>query len=188
VDKEQGIMVILIGFSSSGKTALVRQMIRDQESDYYNLFSLNRLRIEWAKSDAGGRIIPHYDFWTEPTPEHYAAAFAECISNEQFNDWCHRYNRRVMHDAADYGTRLYIDNMNLTRGGRRRIVRAAHKLGIQVTGVFVDTDYDTCLARNAEGRKLDLSVMETHRARMEVPTPDEFDQFQHFKNGVLIAV
>lgn len=187
MDKDPGQMYLMVGYSSSGKTKLVRDSIRDQTSDYYNLFSLNRLRIEWAAQERGGNLIPQYPFWDEPTPEHYATAFNACISNEQFNDWCHRYNRRVMHDAADYGTRLYVDNMNLTRGGRRRIVRAAHKLGIQVTGVFVDTDYETCLERNAVGRRLDRSVMESHRGRMEPPSADEFDALIHFRNGVLVA-
>lgn len=176
--------VLLIGPSGSGKSTLCQQLIDEQVDPFYNVYSLNRQRLVWA---AQRKIIRSYEFWEEPDPEDYTKAFdLAARTSSEFGTWSFRYYRRLMHDAQDSGTPLYIDQMNLKEKTRREYTKAGRKFGLQVMGVHVDTPYETCLERNTRSQRLPDGVMKEHFDHYELPIRAEFDEYRRYEHGVLM--
>jgi predicted kinase len=86
-----------------------------------------------------------------------------------------RYARE--HDAGDV---VVFDGLFIDRGRRRRVVEIARAAGVPVEAVWFQTDWDTCVARNAgrpTDRQVPAAVMERLRDQLAADPPTAAEGF-----------
>lgn len=159
---------IMIGLSGSGKTTLVRDMIAQYEDA--SVWSLNNLRMQYAYQELGvGREL---DLWEEPTAAEYQAAWEATSNDTGFHEMSNIMLGRMIGRAVK-GAPLFIDNMNLKAGPRRRLAKRMKSKGLKVNGVYLPCSLKDALARNQRG--LTEEMIRTHIDQLNSPDSSDFD-------------
>ncbi len=77
---------------------------------------------------------------------------------------------------------LYLDTVGARPGFRQSVINIARKAGLPVDIVFVDTPFETCVARNSlrsEGRKVPYEALERAAAHLKAYPPTKAEGFRH---------
>ncbi len=159
---------IMIGLSGSGKTTWVRDQIAQYEDA--SVWSLNSLRMQYAYQELGiGREL---DLWEEPSAEAYQEAWNATKDDQAFHNMSNIMLGRMI-GRAMRGAPLFIDNMNLRSGPRRRMAKRFRSKGLHVTGVYLPVTAEWALSHQMRG--LNAETIATHLETAQPPTADEFD-------------
>lgn len=80
-------------------------------------------------------------------------------------------------ELFEQGVKLYIDETNVTKERRAKVIDLAHEYGYEVTGIWIRTDKESCLKRcreiSQEEYELMKPVIERMAAKFKEPTKDE---------------
>ncbi|MGE8453919.1 hypothetical protein D3C87_1422000 [compost metagenome] len=159
---------IMIGLSGSGKTTWVRDQIAQYEDA--SVWSLNNLRMQYAYQELGiGREL---DLWEEPTAEAYQAAWEATKEDSGFHEMSNIMMGRMI-SRATRGAPLFIDNMNLKAGPRRRLSKRMQSKGLKVTGVYLPCSWSDAMRRQQRG--LSEETMRAHYDQFTPPVRTDFD-------------
>jgi|GEM_PF-3635265 len=170
------IITMMIGIPNSGKTTQVSELIRQDMVPTYNIFSLNRLRLEFA---AKNKIIEPVPEHQEPSAEDYVTAFEYCSDNSEFNAFQKGVWYEMLEKAQNFQVPIYMDNMHLIARHRKAMIRDLQGMGLTVRGVYTEVSLGEAINRNAEAKGVPTRVIERAYADLEVPEGIEFDEFVH---------
>ncbi len=136
----QKICYLMVGVSGSGKSTVVKGLLKHHPNAY--IFSLDALRLELYSAKNSG----------VDEKQLYSEAFSYANQNKQQFDelvnksWAHARTQEV----------IIIDNMNHTRRSRARWVTEARKRGFTIVAVNVIAPLDVVIARQTS--RTDKSV------------------------------
>ncbi|MBM7624089.1 ATP-binding protein [Sporohalobacter salinus] len=82
-----------------------------------------------------------------------------------------------LRELLEQGVKIYIDETNVTKERRSKIIGLAHEYGYEVIGIWIGTDKESCLNRcreiSIEEYKLMKPAIEQMAATFKKPTKDE---------------
>jgi predicted kinase len=120
----------------------------------------------------------------------YRSRFAQThrhISKDKFPNARNREKRQqtLLREAFEQGASVVVDNTNVTRADRARLIVAGQSAGARVIGYYFESQIQECLARNSQregkARVPDVALYVTAN-RLELPSYEEgFAQLFHVR-------